>query len=108
MPNLLLVKAANRVPGLKRLPVAKVLVAGELLMLARQHVGRLEPAERRRFLALVRRRRGNLTQGERAELARLVTKANPRLFVGLAADKLSPVPLPRRVVRGPKKRRTRA
>jgi hypothetical protein len=72
-------------------------------LLARDHITRLDPAERRRFLELMRRGRGrrrNLTESERAELAALLAKANPRLFVGLVADRLSPVPLPRRVVRG--------
>jgi hypothetical protein len=32
-----------------------------------------------------------------------VAKAEPRLFVGSVADKLSPVPLPRRLVQGPKR-----
>lgn len=107
MPNLLVMKAAGAVPGLKRLPIAKLLVIGELALLAREHVGMLEPAERRRLFDLVRRTRGrrrNLSSGERDELARLVAKADPRLFVGVAADKFSPVPLPRRVVRGKRKR----
>ncbi len=108
MSNPLLIKAARRVPGLKRLPVATLLDAGEIALLAREHVGRLDPVERRRFVDLIRRGHGhsrNLTASERAELASLVAKANPRLFVGLAADKLSPVPLPRRLVRGKRKRR---
>lgn len=103
MPNLLIVKVAGSVPGLRRLPVAKLFVLGELVLLAREHIGRLEPAERRRFFDLMRRARGrrrNLSPGERDELASLIAKANPRLFVGVAADKLSPVRLPRRVVHG--------
>jgi energy-coupling factor transporter ATP-binding protein EcfA2 len=90
-------------PGLRRLPAAKVLALAEIALLAREHVTRLDPQERRRFLALVRRARGRtskLSARERAELTALVAKVNPRLFVGLVADKLSPVPLPRRVVRG--------
>jgi hypothetical protein len=42
----------------------------------------------------------NLSAAERAELNLLVAKADPRLFAGLVADKLSPVKLPKRVVRG--------
>ncbi len=81
----------------------KLLLIGELVLLAREHLTRLEPAERRRLVELMRHARGrprNLTRGERVELATLVAKANPRLFFGLAADKLSPVRLPRRVVLG--------
>jgi hypothetical protein len=35
-----------------------------------------------------------------------VAKAEPRLFAGQVADKLSPVPLPRRLVRGPRSKRS--
>ncbi len=107
MPNLVVIKVLGRVPGLRRMPVAKLLVIGELALLAQEHVGRLEPAERRRVIQLMRRARGRpskLSRRDRAELAALVAKANPRLFVGTAADKLSPVRLPRRVVRGPRRR----
>ncbi len=85
----------------------KLLAIGEIVLLAREHIERLEPHERRRLIELVRRGRGrtrNLNKGERVELAALIDKADARLFVGLAADKLSPVRLPRRVVRGPAKR----
>jgi hypothetical protein len=94
---------ATRVPGLRRLPVLKLLAVGEIALLARSHIARLEPDERRRLVELLRKGRGrskNLTDGERAELQRLIAKAEPRLFAGLAADRLSPVPLPRRIVRG--------
>ena len=102
-----LVRGVRRIPGLKRLPVLKLLAAGEIALLARSHVAQLEPPERRRFLDLLRKGHGrpkNLSAAERDELSALVAKAEPRLFAGLAADRLSPVPLPRRVVRGPKKR----
>ena len=103
-------RGASRVPGLKRLPVMKVLALGEIALLARDHARLLEPAERRRLLELVRHGRGrpsNLSPAEREELAELVARAEPRRFAGLAADKLSPVPLPRRVVEGPRRRRRR-
>jgi hypothetical protein len=92
-----------RVPGLKRLPVMKLLAIGEIALLARRHVSLLEPEERRRLVELVRHGRGrtrNLSDAEREELAALVAKAEPRRFAGLVADKLSPVPLPKRVVNG--------
>jgi hypothetical protein len=97
-----------RVPGLKRLPVMKLLAVGEIALLARDHATRLSPEDRRRLAALVRKgrgRRSRLPDEEREELTQLVAKAEPRLFAGEVAEKLSPVPLPRRVVQG--KRRPR-
>ena len=101
-------KLAGRLGPLRALPVTRLLLAGELLLMAHEHLMRLSPGERRRVLELVRRghaRRRNLTQSERAELAWLIAKANPREFAGMVAQRFSPVPLPRRLVRG--KRRSR-
>jgi hypothetical protein len=91
----------------KLVPMARVLATAELLALARRHWLLLEPDERRRLMTLVvatRGRSSNLTAGEKLELARLVAKADPRLFAGLVAQRFSPVPLPGRVVRGPRRR----
>jgi hypothetical protein len=69
-------------------------------------VTRLEPPERRRLIHLVRIGRGRpqrLSERQREELRRLVAKAEPRLFAGEVAEKLSPFKLPQRIVRGPKK-----
>ena len=77
--------------------MARLLAAAQVVMLARRHWHRLEPHERRRVITLVRvagGRRGRLTPGERLELVRLIAKADPKLFAGLVAQKLSPVPLP--------------
>ena len=107
MANRLLKHGLTRAPGLKRLPMLKLLAIAEIALLARDHVFRLEPRERRRLLELVRKSRGRrdiLADDERAELAALVAKAEPRRFIGMSADKLSPVPLPRRLVHGPKRR----
>lgn len=96
-----------RIPGLKRLPVLKLLAIGKIALLAREHAAKLSAEERRRLVALVgkgRGRRTRLSPAEREELAHLVAKAEPRLFAGLVADRLSPVPLPRRLVRGPRRR----
>jgi hypothetical protein len=96
-------RAAKRVPGLRRLPILKLLAAAEILVLLRDHVERLEPHERRRVVELVRKGRGrasNLSRRERDELTGLVAKAEPRLFVAGAADKLSPVPLPTQLLAG--------
>jgi predicted ArsR family transcriptional regulator len=95
--------AAERIPGLRRIPAATVIQAAEVVRLAREHLQRLDPSERRRVVELVRKGRGrprNLTQREREELARLAAKAEPRLFLGLVVDKLSPLPLPKRLVFG--------
>ncbi len=105
MPGLI-TRGISRLPGLKRLPMLKLLVIAEIALLARDHLTRLEPAERWRLLQLVRIGRGrrrNLNESEREELAALVAKAEPRLFVGMAADKISPVPLPKRIVHGPRR-----
>jgi hypothetical protein len=94
---------ASRIPGLRRLPILKVLAIGEIALLARSHLQKLEPDERRRLVELLRAGRGRpsrLSAAERDKLTRLVAKAEPRLFAGSVADKLSPVPLPRRAVRG--------
>jgi hypothetical protein len=98
--------AVGRVPGLRRLPLVKLLGAAELAVLARDHLMRLTPAERRRLVALVRAGRGrrrNLSADERDELATLVAKVEPRLLAGAAAERLSPVPLPRRLLYGPRR-----
>ena len=87
----------------KVIPMARLLAAAQVVMLARRHWHRLEPYERRRLITLVRvagGRRGRLTPAERFELVRLVAKADPKLFAGLVVQKFSPVPFPKRVVRG--------
>jgi hypothetical protein len=101
-----LVHGASRVPGLKRLPVLKLLAIGEIALAARTHVTKLSADERRRLVELVRLGRGRpsrLSEADRAELRELVAKAEPRLFAGTVVDALSPLPLPRRLVRGPRR-----
>jgi hypothetical protein len=96
-------RVTSGIRSLRRLPIGKLLAAAEIVLLAQEHLTRLEPHERRRVFELLRIGRGrprNLSPGQRAELHGLVAKADPRLFVGLVADKLSPVKLPKRVVRG--------
>ncbi len=90
--------ALNPLKAARVIPMARLLAAAQVVMLARRHWHRLEPQERRRLLTLVRvarGRRGRLTAGERLELARLIAKADPKLFAGLVVQKFSPVPLPR-------------
>jgi len=84
----------NRIPVVRHIPVARLIIVAEVAMLAGEHVGRLEPKERRRVLELLRRGRGRpsrLTQRERAELAMLVAKAEPKLFAKAVAKKFSPI-----------------
>lgn len=100
-------RVASRVPGVRRLPVLKLLAIGEVALLARDHIQKLTPPQRRRLVELLRIGRGrarNLSPAERDELAALVAAAEPRLFFGAAAQKLSPVPLPERFTHGPRRR----
>lgn len=90
------------VPALRRVPVLKLLALAEVALLAHEHVARLDRGERRRLIQLLRLARGrrrNLTRREREELSELVAKAEPARFAAAAAEKLSPVPIPRSVVR---------
>lgn len=84
------------------IPMARLIAAAQVVMLARRHWHRLEPHERRRLFTLVTvatGRRGRLTSAERVELVGLVAKADPKLFAALVAQKFSPVPFPKRFVR---------
>jgi hypothetical protein len=95
-------KLLARVAMLRRVPIARLYAVAEVAILAREHYNKLGPDDRRRFLQLMRRGRGRpskLTTSERAELAMLVLKADPRQFARLAAQRLSPVPVPDRLLR---------
>jgi hypothetical protein len=103
-------RATEHVPGLRRVPVVKLLLAGEIALLAHDHLMRLTPAERRRLVTLVRvgrGRRSRLTEVERHELEELLIKLEPRMLFGGTLDRLSPVPIPRRLLYGPRRRRKR-
>jgi hypothetical protein len=94
--------ASRRIPGLRRLPMLKLLALGEVLLLAQQHLAKLDQGERRRLVELVRTGRGrrqNLSLRERDELSSLIDKAEPRKFAATAAQKLSPVPIPGPIVK---------
>jgi hypothetical protein len=85
--------------ALRKLPYARLVALAELLILAREHVIRLEPDERRRLVELVRLSRfhpGGLTQRERREFTALLAKAEPQLFLNRAAQKMTGVPIPRK------------
>jgi hypothetical protein len=87
----------------KRLPMFKVLSIAQVALLGRRHLQRLEPGEARRITELVRRGR-HLSEPEKEELRILTAKLEPRAFAAAAADHLSPVPLPRRLLTGAKKK----
>lgn len=91
-------RAAARSKRLERVPAMKLLAVGELALVARKHLQLLAPGERRRLLELVRSGRG-MSPSERTELRRLVGKLDARAFAGSTADRLSPVPLPKRLTR---------
>jgi hypothetical protein len=85
--------------ALRSFPAARLIVLGELLILAREHLQKLEPQERRRIFELVRRGRGrprNLSERDRRELARLIEKAEPREFMGNAFKRVVGFGLPGR------------
>jgi hypothetical protein len=84
-------------------PVVALLSAADLARLARAHLAKLDRVERRRLLRLLGKLRGgggSLSAAERDELDGLVAKLEPRLFVGSAAQQLSPVPVPKRLAYG--------
>jgi hypothetical protein len=96
-----------RTPWVKRvsrgIPLARLLLAAEVAMIAGRHLARLDRAQRRRLFALLMQARGrprSLPARERRELALLVARLEPRLFFGTTVRRLSPVPLPKRVLYG--------
>ena len=96
-------RLSRGLPGVRHIPIVKVLALSEIALIAHDHVARLDAQERRRLIHLVRIGRGRpqrLSEAQREELRRLVAKAEPRLFVGEVAEKFSPVKLPQRIVRG--------
>jgi hypothetical protein len=92
--NIALARAAERLPGLRRLPLARLVIAAELAVLAKAHLDRLKPVERRRLLILLRDARGmpkNLSGRDRREFEKLVGKLEPKMFASTAAEKFSPL-----------------
>jgi hypothetical protein len=87
--------------SIRRLPFLKVLAIAQVALLARRHFGRLSPRERRRLTELVRRGT-HLSAQERTELRDLVGRMEPRAFAVGAADRFSPVPIPRRFAGRPR------
>jgi hypothetical protein len=88
--------------------VVRLLAAANIALLARDHLLRLDRDERRRLIELVRiggTPRRHLSEAEREELAILIARMEPRHLAGYTVEKLSPLPLPRRLVYGPRRRR---
>jgi hypothetical protein len=86
-------------------PVLGLLLAAEVALMARGHIAKLNGAQRRRLVALVRQARGrpsSLAEAERQELGALLATLEPRLFIGSAVRRLSPVPVPKRLLYGPR------
>ncbi|HWD69260.1 MAG TPA: hypothetical protein VG293_03635 [Solirubrobacteraceae bacterium] len=92
--NVAAARAAQRLPGLRRIPLARLVLLAELGMLAKVHYERLTPAERRRIVLLLREARGwpqNLSERERRELSKLVAKVEPKAFANAAVERFSPL-----------------
>lgn len=90
--NVAAARAAERLPGLRRLPLAKLVLLGEVAVLAKAHFERLTPAERRRIVLLLRDARGlprNLPDRQRRELEKLVAKVEPKVFASQAVDRFA-------------------
>jgi hypothetical protein len=81
----------------KRLPFLKILAIAQVALLVRRHLRGLNKAERARLTELARRGT-KLTPAERVELRALVSKFETKALVVGAADRLSPVPLPKWLV----------
>lgn len=89
----------------KGIPIARMLVVAEIAAMAWAHLAKLDGAQRRRALTLLLGSRGRpsrLSEDERGELAALVAAAEPRLLLGSVARRLSPLPVPKRVLYGPR------
>ena len=87
----------------KLIPLARLLLIGELAVQLRAHVAKLEPAERARLLALLRRGSAHpraITEHERGELVGLIARMEPQVLIGMAVKHASPIPVPRRLVEG--------
>lgn len=95
-------RLAARIPGLRRLPMMEIVLAGQVILLAREHLERLTPRERHRVVVLIRESHGHpsrLSERDRAELKALLAKLEPRLFAETALRTLSPLPIPRAITR---------
>src|SRR5882757_6181778 len=93
------------------MPAARLLLVAEVLVVAQRHLSKLDPAQRRRLLTLLlraRRRGRSLTAAERREFLLLAARLEPRLLLGTAVRRLSPVPVPERLLYGRRSTAARA
>ena len=107
----LLIKGAPLKRLAKGFPIVGALLAAEVAAMAWTHFAKLNGAQRRRLLVLLwqtQGRPGSLTSSEREELGALFATLEPRLFLGSAARRLSPVPVPKRLLYGPRGSAARA
>ncbi len=102
-----MLRLLSRSPWVKRLshgvPVARLLLVAEVAILAQRHISKLGPAQRHRLLTLLVRARGrprSLPAAERRELLYLVARLEPRVLFGSAVRRVSPMPLPKRLLYG--------
>jgi hypothetical protein len=84
-------------------PVARLLLVAEVALLAQRHLSKLDRAQRRRMFTLLVRARGrprSLTAAERREFGYLLARLEPRLLLGSAVRRVSPLPVPKRLLFG--------
>jgi hypothetical protein len=93
-------KFAERVPGLRALPVVRLIMAGEVAVLGKHHLDKLNAAERGQLIGLLTKAKGrpkNLSPEDQQALSAIVEKLEARTFLVEATDKLSPVGVPKAV-----------
>jgi len=86
-------------------PIVGVFLGAEVAAMAWTHFSKLNRAQRRRLIALLSQSRGrpqSLSHSEREELGTIFAALEPRLFLGSATRRLSPVPVPKRLLYGPR------
>ncbi len=90
----------------KMTPASRAVILADLALIAGRRLGRLDGDERRRLADLLLRfaRDRRLSASERRELSALTAKLEPRVLVGDAVRRLSPVPVPRRLAYGRRRR----
>jgi hypothetical protein len=94
---------ARRIGG--SVPLAPLLLAAEVALIAARHLSKLDRLQRRRLVTLLGRAQGRpstLSQAERREVVDLIAVLEPRLFLGSAVRKVSPLPVPKRLLYGPR------
>jgi hypothetical protein len=81
---------------ISRIPIFRLLLIAELVLVVREHYLLLKPSERLRLRQLAVRG-PRMTPSERDELKHILGQLEPRLLAGAAVEKLSPIPLPARL-----------